>query len=77
MNIKVELLKKELIRVINEELEDFEIDATKIADTTATKLIGEIRNILQTENDDFMIVEKIVCLFEQYKIDCGPCHDFG
>lgn len=26
MNIKVELLKKELIRVINEELEDFEID---------------------------------------------------
>lgn len=35
MNIKLELLKHELTRVINEELEDFEIDATKIADTTS------------------------------------------
>ena len=77
MNIKVELLKRELIRVIKEELEDFEIDASEIADTTATKLIGEIRNILKTENDDFMIVEKIVCLFEEYEIECSPCHDFG
>lgn len=77
MNIKVELLKHELTRVINEQLEDFEIDATEIADTTAVKLVGKIQNILKTENDDFMIVEKIVELFEENKIDCSPCHDFG
>ena len=77
MDIKVELLKRELIRKINEELDDFEIDATQIADTTAIKMLREIQQILKADEDDFMIVEKIVLLFEKYNIDCSPCHDFG
>ena len=77
MDIKVELLKRELVRKINEELDDFEIDATQIADTTAIKMLREIQQILKADEDDFMIVEEIVLLFEKYNIDCSPCHDFG
>ena len=77
MDIKVELLKSELIRKINEELDDFEIDATQIADTTAIKALGEIQQILKADEDDFMIVEEIVKVFEKYGLDCPPCHDFG
>ena len=76
MNIKVELLKRELIRKINEELDDFEIDATQIADTTAIKALGEIQQILKADEDDFMTVEEIVMVFEKYGLDCSPCHDF-
>lgn len=77
MNIKLELLKHELTRIINEDLESFELDATQIADTTAIKMLREIQQILKADEDDFMIVEKIVLLFEKYNIDCSPCHDFG
>ena len=77
MDIKVELLKRELIRKINEELDDFEIDATQIADTTAIKALREIQQILKADEDDFMIVEEIVMVFEKYGLDSLPCHDFG
>ena len=76
MDIKVELLKRELIRKINEELDNFEIDATQIADTTAIKALREIQQILKADKDDFMIVEEIVKVFEKYGLDCSPCHDF-
>ena len=45
MDIKVELLKREIIRKVNEELDDFEIDATQVADTTAIKMLREIQQI--------------------------------
>ena len=77
MDIKLELLKHELTRIINEDLESFELDATQIADTTAIKMLREIQQILKADEDDFMIVEEIVLLFEKYNIDCSPCHDFG
>ena len=77
MDIKVELLKCELIRKINEELDDFEIDATQIADTTAIKVLREIQQILKSDEDDFMTVEEIVMVFEKYGLDSLPCHDFG
>ncbi len=77
MDIKVELLKQEIIRKVNEELEDFGIDATQIADSTAIKALREIQQILKDNEDDFMIVEKIVLVFEKYGLDSVPCHDFG
>ena len=77
MDIKIELLKRELIRKIDEELDDFEIDATQIADTTAIKALVEIQEILKADEDDFMTVEEIVKVFEKYGLDSLPCHDFG
>lgn len=77
MDIKVELLKREIIRKVNEELEDFEIDATQVADTTAIKMLREIQQILKDNEDDFMTVERIVMVFEKYGLDSLPCHDFG
>ena len=77
MNIKTELLKRYICDFINNNLQDFEIDASYIADTTATKMLFEIQSILMNENySDFDAIEEIVCVFEKNKIDFGFRHDF-
>lgn len=77
MNIKVELLKNCIIDFIDSRIEDFEIDASQIADTSATKALREIQKIIQDDTySDFDAVEEIVCIFEKYHIDAGSCHDF-
>jgi len=77
MNIKLELLKNSIFDFINDNLESFEIDASKIADTAAINMISEIRNIIEDEsNSDFDAIEKIICLFEKNNIDIGFRHDF-
>ena len=76
MNIKLELLKGTIHDIIERQLSDFDIDADKIADTTAIKALSEIQSILASNIDDFEIVEQIVCVFEKYKLNAGGCHDF-
>lgn len=77
MNVKVELLRNHISDFIKSNIEDFEIDASEIADTTAIKMLSEIQKVIKDENySDFDVVEKIVCIFEKYNIDCSPCHDF-
>lgn len=77
MTIKTELLKRYICDMVNGQIVDFEIDADKIADTTAIKIVEEIRKIIQNESySDFEMVEEIVCVFEKYNIDTGSCHDF-
>ncbi len=77
MNIKVELLKNHISDFITQKLEDFELDAGKIADTTAIKMLSEIQTIIKNDNhSDFEAIEEIVCIFEKYKIDFGSRHDF-
>ena len=77
MNIKLDLLKKHLSDFINNNIENFEIDASKIADTVATNMLSEIQQIIQNEkHSDSDAMEKIICVFEKYKIDCGFRHDF-
>ena len=40
-------------------------------------MLVEIQNIIKNDKySDFEIVEKIVCVFEKFKIDFGGCHDF-
>lgn len=78
MNIKTELIKSHIAEIICRGITDFDIDDDKIADTTATKVLGEIQQILQkSELDDFEMVEEIVLIFEKYGLDAGSCHDFG
>lgn len=77
MYIKLELLKRYIADFINNSLENFEIDASEVANTVAIKMLSEIQDIICDEgNSDFDAVEKIVCVFERYGIDAGCRHDF-
>jgi len=77
-NIKVELLKRHISDMIINNIAEFEIDENKIADTVAIKMLSEIQEIIKNDSySDFDMIEKIVCVFEKYKIDTGACHDFG
>ena len=77
MNIKLELLRKHISDFVKHQIEDFEIDASEIADTTAIQILSEIQNVIREENySDFEVVEEIVCIFEKYNIDAGYRHDF-
>ncbi len=77
MNIKVELLKNYISDYINTKIEDFDLDASKIADTTAIQMLAEIQNVIKSEEySDFEIVEEIVGIFEKYNIDFACQHDF-
>ncbi len=77
MNLKLELLKSYISDYINSNLEDFEMDASQIADTAATNMLREIQSIIKNEDySDFDAIEEIVCVFEKNKIDSGYRHDF-
>ena len=77
MNIKLELLKGTIHDIINSRLDDFEIDADEITDTTAIKALSEIQQIISNDDyDDFGAVERIICVFEKYHLDFGGRHDF-
>ncbi len=77
MNIKTELLKDYISHIIRESIVDFEIDASKIADSRAIEALAEIQAIIKDEsNSDFNAIEKIVCVFEEYNLDFGARHGF-
>ncbi len=77
MNIKFELLRNYIIDFIKYKIEDFELDASQIADTTAIQMLTEIQKVIKDENcSDFDAIEEIVCIFEKYNIDAGFRHDF-
>ncbi len=77
MKLKTELLKRYIACYINNQIDDFEIDADRIANTLAIKVLSEIQEIIKNDSySDFEIVDEIVSVFEKYKIDFGNCHDF-
>lgn len=77
MNIKLELLKGHIQDYINSNLNNFNIDADKIADTVAINMLSEIQEIIKNEEyTDFDAVEEIMCVFEKYNVDFGSRHDF-
>lgn len=52
--------------------------ADSIAQTQAIQALSEIQEVLdRDEISDFDVVERIVCIFEKYKLDTGSRHDFG
>lgn len=77
MNIKTELLKEHITSYINSRIEDFEINADKITDSTAITILGEIQNVLKNDKyNDFDAVEEIVCILQAHGLNCGSRHDF-
>ncbi|MBQ9757061.1 MAG: hypothetical protein IJW15_01430 [Clostridia bacterium] len=78
MNIKIELLRKTVADLICQNIDNWlEIDANSIVDTKATEILKEIQTVIQSNMDDFDMIEEIVCIFEKNEIDAGLCHDFG
>lgn len=64
MKIKTELLKEYISDIINNNIDDFEIDADKIADSVAINMLAEIQKIIKNyDYSDFEIVDEIVCIF--------------
>ena len=77
MDIKLQLLRNHIADFIDKKFEDFEIDANSVADSVAILMLSEIQSIIINENNsDFEVVEKIVCVFEKYGINFGNRHDF-
>lgn len=70
-------MKRHICDCINYRIEDFDIDASQIADTTAIQMLSEIKKVIENENyPDFDAVEEIVCIFEKYSVDVEFRHDF-
>lgn len=78
MDKKISLIKDEFEDVLIKHLHNVALTD----DTTATKALKEIQDVLKRGNivngdkSDFQIVEDIVCIFEKYNIDTDGCHDF-
>ena len=77
MDIKLEILSKEISDIIINNIEKLNIDADKILDTKSTEILRKIKEIISDDSlSDFEIVENIVVLFEENNIYCEGCHDF-
>ena len=77
VNIKLELLQNAIFDTVREKLPYIEIDADKIADTTAIKALSDIKDIVYDDTkSDFEAIEEIVGVFEKYNINSGGRHDF-
>ena len=70
MKIKLDLLKDYIADSVAEKVENMEIDATKIADTKAIIMLGEISAILQNkELEPFDMVTAISEVFAENRLD--------
>ena len=77
MDIKLELLQNDIYDYIRNLFETHTPDTSKLADTAATMALSEIKMVIgNDELSDFDVVEKIVCILEDYNINCGGRHDF-
>ena len=77
MHIKLELMQNAIFDAIREKLSYIEIDTDKIADTTANKVLSQIKEIMPDDiKSDFDVIEEFVSVFERYNIEAGGRHDF-
>ena len=77
MQIKLELLQNAIFDAISQNLSSMEMDADKIANTTAIMALSEIQDIIHDDTkSDFDALEEIVCVFKKYNVDTGGRHDF-
>ena len=78
MKVKTELIKNYIASRICDYMDDIiEFDANEIINTKSLEILQEIQNVIQSDMDDFEMVEEIVCIFERNNLDAGVCHDFG
>ena len=77
-DLKTQLLLYAIQDYIYGQIDKICNEANSIVEATATKALTEIQEIISDDRlDDFLVVEKIIQVFEKYKLDCGGRHDFG
>ena len=78
MKVKTELVKNYISSRIWDYVDDIiEFDANEIINTKAIEILQAIQNVIQSDMDDFEMIEEIVCIFERNNLNAGVCHDFG
>ena len=78
MKVKTELVKNYISSRICDYVDDIiEFDANEIINTKAIEILQVIQNVIQSDMDDFEMIEEIVCIFERNNLNAGVCHDFG
>ena len=77
-DLKLEVFSWAIADAINSAIKYVHIDTDAIHSVAFT-VLNEIKVILADENieDDFDVVEEILCVFEKYNISAGGRHDFG
>ncbi|MBQ2896893.1 MAG: hypothetical protein IJE46_01030 [Clostridia bacterium] len=79
MDLRLELISKETMKTICEEIKDINIDINKIAQSSAITILEKIKKVVTADDDvldDCEKIDKILCIFEEYNIDTGSCHDY-
>ena len=77
MDLKKELLAKELAFILGKYIEEINPNIVDMVKNCATEILGEVQKILSNDElNDFEVVEEIVLLFEKNHLSCGGRHDF-
>lgn len=79
MDIKLELFAGAVADAINSMIRYIHIETNDTINSVAMAALNEIKYVLANQDieDDFGVVEEIVCIFEKYNISAGGRHDFG
>ncbi len=79
----MDLYKELLINILKEDkisvdFKNFSFDIEKFTQNECYILLDKTKTVIQDDSlSDFECIEKIVCLFEESKINAGNRHDFG
>lgn len=76
MNIKNEMFASVMVEAIKAKMDWSEIDFSAEIESKSADILSEIQKVLNSVDDDFMIVDRIVDIFNENGIDTGACHDF-
>lgn len=76
MNLVMELVSEPVLQKIAEKVIDIEIDINEVVQTTALKVLSDIKMIVCDESkDELDKIENIVTIFENYNINTNGCCD--
>ena len=78
MDLKLDIFAGAVSDAINSAVRYLHIDTEDIINSVALTALNEIQCVIQNAEieNDFDVVEKIVCIFEKYNINTGGRHDF-
>ncbi len=78
MDIKLDIFAGAVSDAINSAIRYIHIDMDDVINSVALTALNEIQHVIQNTEieDDFDVVEEIVCIFEKYNMNAGGRHDF-
>ena len=77
LDFREQLLVSHITQFVKDSIDTMNIDINEVVYSTALAALYEIQKVLKNvDTDDFEKIEQIVCIFEEYNIDAGVCHDF-